>query len=225
MRSQFPPVRRPGRRPALVVRELEDRAVPAFTANLIGGTDVIFGGGTGAETLVLTVSPDGSLQHNRFAAGDANFASALDLDTTIAGVQSLALASVGQVTVNANSGNDFVSAAALPLGVRLNGNDGDDTLIGGGGSDTISGNNGDDSLVGGDGDDTLNGGANNDTARGGPGEDLLDGGLNTDRLFGEDGNDRVAWDAGEGNDVISLGGGTDVLNVNPENTGETVLVT
>jgi Ca2+-binding RTX toxin-like protein len=51
-----------------------------------------------------------------------------------------------------------------------------DTLIAGGGDDSLSGVDGNDSLVGGDGDDTIFGAAGRDTLAGGLGADDLDGG-------------------------------------------------
>lgn len=46
----------------------------------------------------------------------------------------------------------------------MNGNDGNDVLLGYGGNDTLNGGAGDDILAGGAGNDALNGGAGNDTA-------------------------------------------------------------
>ncbi len=60
-------------------------------------------------------------------------------------------------------GGDDVLLATGPIGVTLDGGDGDDILIGG---------EGDDTLIGGDGDDILIGGGGNDTFDFGPGDDI-----------------------------------------------------
>ena len=57
------------------------------------------------------------------------------------------------IILNGNQGNDFLSADAI-----LNGGDGNDTLVGGAGSDTYNGNAGDDVLVVSSGADIMSGG-------------------------------------------------------------------
>jgi Ca2+-binding RTX toxin-like protein len=72
------------------------------------------------------------------------------------------------LVVNGGGGGDTIDAAALPaglIGLTLNGEDGDDLLIGSAGDDVITGGNGDDVL------------------HGGPGLDVLDGGPGDNRLF------------------------------------------
>ncbi|NGO91214.1 MAG: hypothetical protein GBQ79_16740, partial [Halomonas sp.] len=58
-------------------------------------------------------------------------------------------------------------------GGKVEGSDGDDTLMGGAGNDTLFGGAGSDLLIGGDGDDILFGGAGNDTLIGGEGNDTF----------------------------------------------------
>jgi Ca2+-binding RTX toxin-like protein len=79
--------------------------------------------------------------------------------------------------------------ANYTLGDKLNGLDGDDTLIGWNGADWLFGGNGDDALRGAAGDDLLNGGAGNDRLNGGDGIDFLNGGSGADRLTGGAGAD------------------------------------
>lgn len=70
-----------------------------------------------------------------------------------------------RVTVNALAGDDVVDASGVAAGsalLALSGGDGDDVLIGGGGSDTITGGAGDDVLLGGPGADALDGGDGDD---------------------------------------------------------------
>ena len=75
-----------------------------------------------------------------------------------------------------------------------------DTLLGGGGNDTISGLAGNDLLSGGYGNDTLDGGAGNDLLSGGYGNDVLDGGAGNDTLIGGLGADTLS--GGVGNDIF-----------------------
>ncbi|MEQ1860137.1 MAG: DUF4394 domain-containing protein [Chthoniobacteraceae bacterium] len=78
-----------------------------FTATL-GGPSATFTGTAAAETLVVTES-GGLLRHNRFAAGDAGFASAFDFDSATAGEQTLAAVFGNTVNVTGNGGADFYS--------------------------------------------------------------------------------------------------------------------
>lgn len=68
---------------------------------------------------------------------------------------------------------------------------GNDTLIGGSGSDVLDSGDGNDSLSGGSGADKLSAGAGNDSLYGGAGNDSLDGGLGNDFLYGEPGFDKL----------------------------------
>jgi len=62
------------------------------------------------------------------------------------------------ITLEGGAGNDFLSADAI-----LNGDAGNDTLIGGSGNDSINGGDGDDVIDGRGGTNTVNGGAGTDT--------------------------------------------------------------
>jgi Ca2+-binding RTX toxin-like protein len=72
-----------------------------------------------------------------------------------------------RLTVSALNGDDVVDASAVPAGsmlLTLNGDGGDDIVIGGAGDDTLTGGEDDDLLIGGAGTDNLDGG---------PGDDVL----------------------------------------------------
>ncbi|MEO0925848.1 MAG: hypothetical protein AAFY63_08250 [Cyanobacteria bacterium J06643_13] len=84
----------------------------------------------------------------------------------------------------------------------INGNAGNNRLIGTSGDDTLNGLGGADSLVGRAGDDSLVGGGGNDTLRGGLGEDILLGGAGNDLISFNVGGKSV--DGGAGNDTVSL---------------------
>ncbi len=81
----------------------------------------------------------------------------------------------------------------------MSGSDGDDTLIGGAGNDTLNGGNNHDVLLGGSGNDTLNGGS---------GDDILFGDSGTDSLSGGNGSDQFIIFQGLGNDTIAGGTGS-----------------
>ncbi len=97
----------------------------------------------------------------------------------------------------------------------MNGNDlivgniGNDTLIGNVGNDTLIGEGGYDRMLGGAGHDALFGYSGNDKLLGGSGKDLLYGGMGRDKLFGGSHNDQL--DGGASNDVLKGNAGNDTL--------------
>ncbi|WP_136661451.1 calcium-binding protein [Nitratireductor sp. XY-223] len=90
------------------------------------------------------------------------------------------------------------------------GNDGNDTLWGGGGHDRLWGYKGDDTIAGGTGNDTLWGGSGDDTLIGNEGNDRLHGGTGDDRMSGDEGNDTLK--GGKGNDQLGGGAGDDTIH-------------
>ena len=91
----------------------------------------------------------------------------------------------------------------------LFGHGGDDTIEGAAGNDVIEAGDGADSVDGGEGHDWLMGGAGNDTLRGGEGHDAIAGHAGDDSLSGDEGDD--ALDGGAGNDTLEGGSGNDTL--------------
>jgi Ca2+-binding RTX toxin-like protein len=131
------------------------------------------------------------------------------------------------------SGNDYIDASLSTLTItsqglsdpalRLRGDRGNDTLIGGASNDTIGGD---------DGDDILLGNAGNDTISGGFGLDYLAGGDGNDTLYGDFVSDSVSGVTdflygGNGDDILNGGGGDDILlgevgsNYSADGIGET----
>jgi len=90
--------------------------------------------------------------------------------------------------------------------------EGNDTLYGGSGNDSLSTytSTGNDKLYGGAGTDELTGGLGNDILDGGEGDDKLYGFEANDKLFGGNGNDKLY--GGSGDDELSGDGGDDSLN-------------
>jgi hypothetical protein len=85
---------------------------------------------------------------------------------------------VGNITVNAGSGSDYLDASGVSASasaVTLNGGQGNDTLVGGKAPITLNGNAGNDLLIGGDASDTF-------TWNPGDGSDVIEGGSGSDRL-------------------------------------------
>lgn len=131
-----------------------------------------------------------------------------DAFTNNTSIKALIFGDNGDDSLTGGSGND-----------TIHGGNGNDDLTGGGGNDNLQGENGDDSLVGGSGNDTLSGANGNDDLAGDDGNDSLSGGNGNDDLAGDDGNDSLSGGNGSddlngdnGNDSLSGGFGNDDLN-------------
>jgi len=177
---------------------------PAFTADnirfLINTTaENEGGGGTGGQTIV-TNADLGTFQAIGLP-GTWTFTIANPGPTIpfqISGNHLLTTSSISNDTyvlqINATDGT---STVVIPVTVQV-GNNGNNTITFGngtdlgfgiGGNDTITGNDGNDSLSGGTNDDTINGGAGSDVLWGASANDTLNGGLGADLLTGGTGND------------------------------------
>lgn len=77
------------------------------------------------------------------------------------------------------------------------GDEGNNSLVGGSGNDTLMGFGGNDTITGNDGDDVLVGGHGHDTLTGGNGDDTLDGGSGNDSLVGGNGDDTYIYVSGQ----------------------------
>ena len=95
-----------------------------------------------------------------------------------------------------------MDAGETRLGATVDGDGGDNVLVGTGSSDVISGLDGNDTLFGLGGDDTLNGGTANDILDGGTGGDVMAGGTGDDWYDADSLSDIVVENGGEGNDRV-----------------------
>ena len=91
----------------------------------------------------------------------------------------------------------------------MNGNAGDDSILGEDGNDILVGQDGSDLLEGGDGLDTMDGGTGDDTLEGGDGNDILRGRNGEDELAGGDGRDFLT--GGQGADSFVFRALTDTV--------------
>ncbi len=96
-----------------------------------------------------------------------------------------------------------------PIVPDIQGDDGNNRLVGTADADVIDGAGGDDTILGGEGDDLLLGGEGRDTIRGDDGDDSLFGNDGRDKLMSGRGDDTI--EGGSGNDVVKGGSGSDLL--------------
>src|SRR5205823_566660 len=128
------------------------------------------------------------------------------------------------IRVYARGGDDNVradesnGAFTTTTPTQLNGQRGNDTLVGGSGADTLNGGSGDDNLVGGSGNELL---------VGGDGNDAIDGNQGADVAFMGAGDDRFTWDPGEvktdlAGSVSADDGAADQVIVNGTNAADAI---
>jgi Ca2+-binding RTX toxin-like protein len=178
------------------LEQLDDRILPAVTASFSAATGILtVNGDAQNNTIVVSRDAAGTILVNGGAVAVQGGAATV-ANTTL--IQVFGQAGDDRIALDETNG-------ALPA-AKLDGGDGNDTLIGGSGNDQLFGGAGDDSLFGGAGDDTLVGGAGND------------------RVFGEAGNDRLIWNPGDGSDLNEGGDGVDTVEVNGGNASERFLV-
>ena len=114
---------------------------------------------------------------------------------------------VGPTYLYGTDGNDRIDRSEATSDYRIEGRDGDDTLLGGSGCDVLLGESGNDRLEGGYERDQLVGGAGNDTLIGGGSDDRLQGGSGSDWLDGGWGVDRVDYSESNAGVTVDLATG------------------
>ncbi|HYZ29622.1 MAG TPA: calcium-binding protein [Thermoleophilaceae bacterium] len=193
-----------------------------------------------AAQAATATTADGSLRYTA-AAGEANNVTftrvsgdtfrATDLGTPITAGTGCTQESPNVVSCTtqpgrpliANLGDQDDSAfSRTSRAVQLFGEDGNDSLAGWSGRDTLDGGAGDDNITGGSGADRLRGGAGNDqlagnqagdNLQGGDGNDLLDGGNANDTELGGSGDDTLReGNAPNGADSLAGDAGSDTVD-------------
>ncbi len=115
----------------------------------------------------------------------------------------------GSVTLSNLGFDRYDGTGGHVLGV-VQGQGGDDLLIGGSFMDSLDGGDGNDSIHGAGGNDILFGGSGDDTIQGGEGDDYVLASLGEDQLEGGAGNDTLLGEAGP--DVLDGGDGIDIAS-------------
>jgi len=193
-------------------------------ANAIAGNaaDNVLDGGAGADTLSGGAGNDTYVVDNALDAVTENAGAGFDaIGSAVtyvlpANVEQLTLTGAATINGTGNSLDNWLRGNAA--GNALTGVDGNDTLWGDAGNDTLDGGNGNDLTQGGSGNDTvrdtvgnnlLDGGAGTDALTGGAGRELLVGGTGADTLVTGGGADIVAFNKGDGADIVQASAGTD----------------
>ncbi len=172
---------------------------------LTGGTTGTINGGTllnlQLNTGFGTTGWQPTLRLSAMEASAADFAAAIDTDTTVDDRAFLAGILAGNDTISLSNLADKMDSGAG--NDSMLGNLGNDTLGGGAGNDTIDGGLGNDLVVGGSDNDTVIGGRGNDTVGGGAGNDVVRGGSAADLVSGGAGVDIFDYKRGDGLDIIT----------------------
>ena len=166
-------------------------AGPTVRANVTDGTLQI-AGTPFADRIALRISALDRTQLQVDVGDDGTADGSFDLN------------SFGAIDVEAGNGNDTVridqvnGAFTTTEATRLDGQNGDDTLIGGSGNETLVG---------------------------GRGDDFVDGNGGADTAFLDKGDDTFVWDPGDGSDVVEGGSGSDALVFNGSGGDEIMAAT
>jgi Ca2+-binding RTX toxin-like protein len=175
---------------ALTVDDLSSTDVRTVNNDLAGTVGGSTPGAGVAQTIVNGTDGADSI----VATGSGGAATVTGLAATVNVVHGDA--SRDELAINGLSGNDHVDATALradALKLGVDGDAGDDTLLGGAGADVL---------------------------RGGDGNDVVDGNQGSDSALLGAGDDRFIWDPGDGSDTVEGQTGHDVMTFNGSNASE-----
>jgi len=179
--------------------------------NILTGNSAanILDGSSGADTMIGGLGNDTYIVDN---IGDV-VTETSSLSTEIDAVLSSLTYTLGSNLENLTlTGSSAINGTGNTLNNTLIGNSLNNTLSGGAGNDLMIGGFGNDILNGDAGNDILQGGADNDALIDTAGVNLLDGGSGTDTLSGNASNEMFA--GGIGNDTITTGNGADIIAFN-----------
>jgi len=120
----------------------------------------------------------------------------------------------GELYILGDDGNDIVAGSQWAdsnlIGETVYGKQGDDVISAEGTSSAyIEGNYGEDTIVGTIGTDEIYGGNDGDNINAGSGDDYVEGGPGNDTIYGANGNDELRGETG--NDYVYSGAGRDTL--------------
>ncbi|PPC94065.1 MAG: hypothetical protein CTY33_05680 [Methylotenera sp.] len=195
--------------------ELNNTITGNAADNLLNGNDGNdnLNGGLGADTMI------GGLGNDIFTVDNVGDVVIEHLDEGVDRVNSSISYTLGDDLENLTlTGSADINGLGNGLANILTGNTGHNYLFGLVGNDTITGNAGNDVLQGGEGADTLSSHAGNDVLDGGAGADRLNGGTDNDLFIGGldndiittgTGYDVIAFNKGDGQDIISASTGAD----------------
>jgi Ca2+-binding RTX toxin-like protein len=155
-----------------------------INANYAKGTN---NGGGGNDFLYINTAVNGVDYKVVFTAPNAGLLYINDVQTgTFTSIEQLYfLGYGGDDTVDASLANLSITTpgASYYTALNINGQFGNDTLIGSAGNDTIVGGSGNDTITGNAGSNILDGGAGNDRINAGYMRDTIDGGSDSDFLY------------------------------------------
>ncbi|WP_430463904.1 Hint domain-containing protein [Tabrizicola sp.] len=215
----------------------------ADTLNGGAGNDQLFGGAD-ADTLTVGLAQgDDTVQGGETGTDfdTLNFSGASAATVTLTGNEAGTASYAGGGTASfseierivTGSGNDTINATLSNSGLVLESGAGDDSIIGGAGSEQIYAGIGNDTVFGGAGDDWVSLGegndsfgtfgddsAGNDTVYGDAGDDYIITGGQDDVIYGGTGNDTMS--GGIGNDTMYGGDGADRFMVTDDHQGDTI---
>jgi hypothetical protein len=104
---------------------------------------------------------------------------------------------------------DAVSGSLLNFNGDQGTGDGDDTLYGTAGDDTINAGNGNNLIYASEGRNTITAGSGNDKIYGGASNDIINAGAGNNEIYASEGNNTIT--TGAGNDTIYAGAGNDTI--------------
>jgi Ca2+-binding RTX toxin-like protein len=217
----------------------------AVAAAVAGATGIVAGQGNAARTINAGAAPQ-SLENGQFTGAsledgvltvqgtNVSDRIALRLQVGQPGILQVDVGDDGSaefsferreiaaIAVDAGNGADSVridesnGVFGDTIPTTIDGENGNDTLVGGAGAGTLNGGNGDDTVAGGSGAEKLVGGNGNDS---------IDGNRGNDVAFMGNGNDTFIWDPGDGSDTVEGQNGEDTMRFNGAAVAEQVDLT